>query len=239
MKFLVVSPSQLEGPRVTFTDEQQRYLGKVLRLREGDSVEVVVAGQGRALTGRLEPARKHALALLVTDERPLPPPARPALGLAVGLIKQPRLEAVVRMATELGVARLALLACERAVVDWSEGGRESRLAEIAVSACQQSGNPYPPVIEPPVPVAAFVETERRRATLVIAVAAGGSALSDLSVPREDLTLMTGPEGDFTPAERAAAEDAGAYPLTLSGHVLRAESASLVLAALFLDRLGRL
>ena len=239
MRFLIVSEGQVAAGRVTFTDDQQRYLAKVLRQRAGDALEVVVAGRGEALAGRLEPAPRNALALAVESTRALPPPPRPALTLAVGLIKQPRLELVVRLATELGVARLALLSAERAVVDWSERGRETRLADIAISACQQSGNPYPPAIERPVPVAAFVDAERARSTLVIAVAEGGNALANLTVPRADLALLIGPEGDFTPAERTAAEDAGAFPLTLSGHVLRAESAAVVLGTLFLDRLGRL
>lgn len=240
MRFLVVPAHQREGARITFAPDQEKYLTRVLRKRAGDRLEVVVAGAGVLVEGQLEAARRGALVLAIASERALPPPPAPALTLAVGLIKGPRLETVVRVATEMGVARLALLSCERAVVDWSQGGREERLTDIAVAACQQSGNPYPPAIERPGPVAAFVHSEAARATLVLAVAAGGAPLADLTVPADcPLTLLVGPEGDFTPEEIDCARAAGARPLTLSGHVLRAESAALVLATLMLERLGRL
>lgn len=232
----MVSPSQVSGTRITFDVEQERYLSKVLRLRSGDLLEVVIAGTGRSVTGRLEAARR-GLALSIETERALPPPPGPALTLAMGLIKGPRLEAVVRAATELSVNALALIATERAVVDWSHGGREDRLAGIAVSASQQSGNAYPPAITCYDSVAAFCDSWK--GALVIAVAEGGGRLDAVPRATGPLALLIGPEGDFTPEEQATARAHGAIPLTLTCPVLRAETAATVLATLMLERLGRL
>ena len=237
MRFLVVDAAQVDGGRVSFDPEQEQYLARVLRLRAGDSVEVVVAGAGRALTGTLEAVRR-GFALRVTGERALPAPPAPALTLAMGLIKGPRLETVVRMATELGVNRLALVACARAVVDWSKGGREDRLAQIAVAASQQSGNAYPPVLERYASVAEFVASAR--GTLVIAVAQGGGRLGHATVPADrELAVLVGPEGDFTAEEVGIATAAGGLAVTLTCPILRAESAALVLGTLMLEKLGRL
>lgn len=236
MRFLVIAPDQLASGRVSFDVEQDRYLTRVLRRKAGDALEVVVAGEGRALTGRLEAGRR-GLALAVASERALPPPPTPELTLAMGLIKGPRLEAVVRMATELGVNQLALLACEHAVVDWSKGGREDRLADIAVSASQQSGNPYPARIARFASVPAYLASAP--VTRVIAVAHGGASPAQLVIPGDQpLALLVGPEGDFSASEIEAAVSAGAQTLTLSCPVLRAETAALVLCALMLDRLNR-
>lgn len=235
MRFLVVAPAQVAGDRIAFDADQERYLTKVLRRRPGDALEVVIAGTGRAVTGRLEAARR-GVALQVEAERALPPPPGPPLTLAMGLIKGPRLETVVRAATELGVNALALIACERAVVDWSKGGREDRLESIAVAACQQSGNAYPPAIHRHASVAAFCA--QWSGALVLAVAEGGDRLA--AVPRADgpLAVLVGPEGDFTPDEQAAARAAGAVAVTLTCPILRAETAAQVLATLMLERLGR-
>jgi 16S rRNA (uracil1498-N3)-methyltransferase len=41
-----------------------------------------------------------------------------------------------------------------------------------------------------------------------------------------VTVLVGPEGDFTPEESAAALAAGAIPVTLGPMILRAETAAL-------------
>ena len=43
---------------------------------------------------------------------------------------------------------------------------------------------------------------------------------------QSLCMWIGPEGDFTPEEIAAAETAGALPITLGRRVLRAETAAI-------------
>lgn len=161
--------------------------------------------------------------------------------MVMGLIRGPKLETVVRAATELGVARLSLVCAERTVVDWSQGGREDRLEGIAVSACQQSGNPYPPKIELFDSLsAALSHGIPAGSAIVLAAAAGGQPLSVLRVvAQRPMAICIGPEGDWTPEEVLMARSAGADLLTLSGYVLRAESAALVIASLMLARLGRL
>lgn len=241
MRFLVIDPAQVEAETVRFTREQEHYLSRVLRKHEGDTIEVVVAGAGRVLAGPLSAGKRGTLTLWVSSERELPPPPSPPLTLVMGLIRGPRLEAVVRTATELGVARLSLVSAERAVVDWSKGGREDRLAGIAIAACQQSGNPYPPKIERFDSLASALSFGiDPQGTVILGVASGGQSLAALRVRADrPVAILIGPEGDWSPDEVLRARGAGADCLTLSGHVLRAESAALVLAALMLARIGRL
>lgn len=239
MRFLVIEPDQLKDVTVRFTREQAHYLTRVLRKTAGDTVEVVLAGQ-RTLSGRLVSGAREALMLSVQKERPLPPPPVPALTLAMGLIRGPKLEAVVRTATELGIARIALISTDRAVVDWSKGGREERLADIVVSAAQQSGNLYPPSIERFDAVEDALTRGRQAGSMVVmAIAAGGAPISAMAAsPDIPVMLFVGPEGDFSDKEIGEAREAGASLVTLNGPILRAESAALVLATLMLDRMGR-
>jgi 16S rRNA (uracil1498-N3)-methyltransferase len=231
MRFLVIEPDQLKDVTVRFSREQAHYLKRVLRKNAGDTLEVVLAGQ-RTLVGRLVSGAREALMLNVHEERPLPPPPRPELTLAMGLIRGPKLEAVARMATEVST--------ERAVVDWSRGGREERLADIVVSAAQQSGNLYPPTLERYDSVADALARGRTPGSMVVmAIADGGAPISAMAAsPDIPVMLFIGPEGDFSDAEVRQAREAGASLVTLNGPVLRAESAALVLATLMLDRMGR-
>jgi 16S rRNA (uracil1498-N3)-methyltransferase len=47
---------------------------------------------------------------------------------------------------------------------------------------------------------------------------------------QDVVLMVGPEGGFSPGEEDAAIAAGAIPLTMGARVLRTETAALAAAA---------
>jgi 16S rRNA (uracil1498-N3)-methyltransferase len=235
MRFLAVTSDQVQGDRVTLTPEQEQHLVRVLRRRAGDPVRAVVAGTGRALECTIEAVRRgHALA--IAREEALPPPPAPALTLAVGRLKGPKLETVVRAATELGVARVLVVASEHSVgVEAAE--RSGRWSAIALSASQQSGNPYPPAVEPVAGVDELVRSIAG-ASLVVGVATDAPAFRDLALPAADAVLAVGPEGDWSAAELAAFDHARAHRVRLAGHVLRAETACVVLATLVLDRLGR-
>jgi 16S rRNA (uracil1498-N3)-methyltransferase len=256
MRFLLVPAAQAPGPglaRIPLTPEQQHHLTHVLRRGPGDTVDVVVAGRRMRLAARiaraaLPPARAsrgaRALELAVESEEPLPPAPRPALVLAVGLLKAAKLDAAVRMATELGLAGVALVRTERSVTDAGPAGpspeRLRRLEQIAWNACQQSGNTDPPALTWAPSVDALLAARPPGCDLVVAVASGGERLAALAPdPDRDQMLVVGPEGDLSPEEVSRARAAGARTLTLAGPVLRAETACPVLAALLLARMGRL
>ena len=52
----------------------------------------------------------------------------------------------------------------------------------------------------------------------------GTSLPPFSTPR--LLVLIGPEGDFAPEEIAAAQQAGAYPISLGSLILRCETAAI-------------
>ena len=52
--------------------------------------------------------------------------------------------------------------------------------------------------------------------------------------RENVTVIVGPEGDFSPEETAFMTEHGAMPVSLGGLILRAETAAAVVVALVCD-----
>jgi 16S rRNA (uracil1498-N3)-methyltransferase len=241
MRFLMVRPEQVSGDSVSFTPDQQHYLVRVLRRNAGDATTCVLAGTA-TLELILAAGPRKSLLGHVRSRTPVPPPPSPALSLAVGLLKGNKLDGIIREITELGLARLIPLQCERAMAHWPEGThRLERLADLAVAACQQSGNLHPPIIEAPISVEALLARERAAGHgLVMAMAAGGIRPSALTLPSDQhQVLLIGPEGDFTPGEMAHFEKAAGRPITLFGNVLRSETACVVLSTLLLARMGRL
>jgi 16S rRNA (uracil1498-N3)-methyltransferase len=242
VRFLLIEPAQLQEDVVFFDRQQSHYLLRVLRKSQGDPLTVIVASKGTALDGRIVLRKRGNLSLEVGARKVLPAPPSPALTLAVGVLKENKLEEVARQATELGVARLALIATERAVPRRiASEGRSGRIEEIVWNACQQSGNPYPPAISHHDSVGAFLEQSSGcRAGLIVAVADSGGGLVDLCIDsHQDQILMVGPEGDFTCREVEQVIGAGGRSLTIAGQILRSETACVVLSTLVLDRMGRL
>lgn len=196
------------------------HLGRVLRLRLGESVGVS-DGAGRwrpcvvAVAGdvRLEPVGP------VVAE---PAPQRP-ITIGFSLVKGERPELVVQKLTELGVDRILPLAAARSVVRWDpERALRGvvRLRQVAREAAMQARRVRLPEV-------ADLET-----VVWAAQAAGpGGALCDqgghspLGLDRP--TLLIGPEGGWDPAELGC----GLPRIGLGPTTLRAETAAIAAAVL--------
>jgi len=147
--------------------------------------------------------------------------------LACAVLARQRMLFVAQKATELGVSRIVPLLTERSV---PASGLAHEKAHAwpgqIVRAAKQCRRSSLPEIAPPATLAAFLASPAARADLVLLLDnVGGTAPSADARPRR-LVLLTGPEGGFSDAERAALEGR-AVPWLLGGRVLRAETAALV------------
>ena len=107
-----VRPEAVSGTRVVLDAEEARYLRRVLRLRVGDLVRAL-DGHGRELTVRLTALGTRSAEGEILDSAT---PARESplhLTLAQGLPKADKLETIIRMSTELGVAAVVPLLTSR------------------------------------------------------------------------------------------------------------------------------
>jgi 16S rRNA (uracil1498-N3)-methyltransferase len=193
-------------------DDALHHLRRVLRLRTG---EIVCATDGRGAWGLTEFTGDADLA--PTGSAGHQPRPEPELTVAFVPVKGDRPELVVQKLTEVGVDRILICSSERAVVRW-DGDRATRhrdrLRRVAAEASQQCRRLWLPEVD--------------QAELADLVAAG-AVLADLGGrPPEagDRTVVIGPEGGWSPAERAGAPAVG-----LGTNVLRAETAAITAGVL--------
>ncbi|MFT3855023.1 MAG: RsmE family RNA methyltransferase [Ilumatobacteraceae bacterium] len=202
----------LELPELDERDTH--HLGRVLRLRDGQSV-TVSDGRGRWRTavwraGAVEP-----------DGETCGPSPRPAVTIAAAIPKGDRLEWMVQKLTEVGVDGITLVDCHRSVVRWDAaraGAQRARLTRIVRDAAMQSRRTWLPELAGPVPLVSVLDGD---GAVVVADPAG--AVFDVAAP---VTVVVGPEGGFTPDEVA-----GAQLVALGDHVLRVETAAVVAVVL--------
>ena len=224
------APPPLTAGPVTLTGTEAKHLAAVLRLGAGDAVELF-DGAGRRAAGTVRAVRgKGVKTAAEVDCGPVaetPPPAAP-LTLAVAPPKGDRFRWLVEKATELGVARVVPLVCERSTVDPS-GGKLDKLRATALAACKQCRRDRLPEIAEPVGFDDFLRTCGPATLLHV------SGDRWTAPPPGPHAALIGPEGGFTDAEVAAASDAGVAVASFATPILRTETAAVAAAAVFAAR----
>ena len=219
-------PDDLSGGRpILLADAQGRYLTQVMRRGPGDEV-LVFNGRDGEWRARIVVAGKRATTLEVVDQvRVQPPPG--GIVLVMALVKRTPLETTVAKAVELGVSEIRLVTTERTNADHT---RMDRLEAIAAEAAEQTGRLDVPRLQAPAPLSRVLEALGGGGPLVFCDEAGEApplleALGGL--PKGPLAILVGPEGGFSPAERAGLRArVGTIPVSLGPRILRADTAAL-------------
>jgi 16S rRNA (uracil1498-N3)-methyltransferase len=250
--FRAFSPLTAAAPaEITLEPEESHHLVAVNRAPAGATV-VVFNGRGTEWTCALRGADRRAARLEVQAARQAPP--RPhALTLAQALPKGGGMDAIVAKATELGAARIVPLESERTQVHLGAERGDRKLAKwrtAAIEAAKQCGNPWLPEIGPVQTLADFLKgavpaaelrllasLEPGARSLAAALAAWRAGRTPGAAPASAAWLI-GPEGDFSPAEHAAARAAGFAGVTLGPWVLRCETAAVAALSVLAYELGR-
>ncbi len=204
--------ASLDAPELHPDDAH--HLGRVLRIGARDAISVS-DGAGRWATARLD--HGALVDVVVADE------VAPAsnVHIAASIPKGDRCEWMVQKLTELGVARITLIECERSVVRWDAPRAErqlDRLRRVAREAAMQSRRAWLPSIEG---VTAFTEVATRPG--VVLAEPDGPAADEVT----PACVIVGPEGGFSPAELAM----DVPRMSLGSTVLRVETAAIVAAVL--------
>ena len=224
----------LAGQPVTVPRAQAHYLGNVMRLAPGDTVEVFDGCSG-GWEATVETLGKRD-GVLTPQRQVRPQRDPPDLWLLFAPIKKSRTDFVVEKAAELGVARILPVLTRRTN---SERVRVDRLQAHAVEAAEQCGSTFvPPVAEPATLDAVLGGWPAERA-LVFA----DEGLSDdpswgrggegATMPPAPAAVLIGPEGGFAPDERARIRAMPqAAPVSLGPRILRADTAAVAALTLW-------
>lgn len=226
-RFFLSSPPR-DGHAV-LDGQEARHLTRVMRCRVGDEV-VVFDGGGSAWPARVARIGRDDVALEVGEPVYDPERSRGRVTLAVALPKGDRQKWLVEKLTELGVDSLVPLTTNRGVAEATPAAIE-RLERSVIEACKQCGRNTLMRIESPRgldDVLAHCGVD----TMAFLADGSGDPFDHSLVAGRPAVVLVGPEGGFTPEERAAAEALGATRLSLGPYILRVETAAIAAAARF-------
>ena len=210
---------------LTLPESDSAHCARVLRLNAGDTIFVVDGAGHRHGCVITSPHHKHTTVEIV-DTVFIPKHWDFKVTVAIAPPKNSdRLEWFVEKAVEIGIDRIVLIRCARSE---RKDVRADRVEKIMVSAMKQSLKTYLPELTPMTPLADFLAEPREGMTFM--------GYCDREIPRRsfvreclpgsDVTVLIGPEGDFTPDEVEAAMKAGFVPVTFGESRLRTETAAL-------------
>jgi 16S rRNA (uracil1498-N3)-methyltransferase len=233
---LYVAQDLHENAQIAVAAQHVHYLAHVMRVRAGDELLAFNGRDGEWRMRVLDISRRAASLLALGLERPQT--IGPDLDLLIALVKRARLDTIVEKAAELGARRVGPLITERASADHTN---LDRLRAIAMEAAEQTGRLDVPDISPPARLAEVLAGWSADRRLMFCDEAGGAEpilVALASAQAGPWTILIGPEGGFSPDERAAVRAVpGAVPVSLGPRVLRADTAAISALSLWQASLG--
>ncbi|MBD0262103.1 MAG: 16S rRNA (uracil(1498)-N(3))-methyltransferase [Tolypothrix sp. T3-bin4] len=223
---IAIAPSQLQQNQILLTPQQQHYLGRVLRLCDGDHF-IAMDGKGKWWLAQLQGEEAQILEILSVETE-----LSVSITLMVALPKGNGFDEVVRCSTELGVACIAPVVSDRTLLNPSPQKLE-RWRRIASEAAEQSERSFVPTILEPVSFDAALSSF---ATQQKYICEGRGNYPHLKTcfhnqGQMSIVIATGPEGGWTEKEIDNAIQAGFQPVSLGRRILRAVTAPIVALSL--------
>ncbi|AYA36255.1 16S rRNA (uracil(1498)-N(3))-methyltransferase [Hymenobacter oligotrophus] len=217
------APGLSGGNTYTLPEDESKHAVRVLRLREGDAVELI-DGAGSIYQAEVAEAEAKRCQLRIVQQQQVPRRAY-QVHVAVAPTKNlDRMEWLVEKATEVGIDRLSFMRCARSE---RRELKLERLERIAVSALKQSGQAWLPQLDELTDFATFVHSLDPATTFIAHLAEGERiSLAQVAAAGNRCCILIGPEGDFTPEEIELALGRGIRPVTLGHTRLRTETAAL-------------
>lgn len=221
-----------EGAEVRLESQAAHYLTGVLRLKAGAPVALFDdrTGEWRAViaqTGKRD-------AILRVEAHLRPREDVPDLWLLAAPIKKGRIDWMAEKACELGVARFAPVITRRTVIDRVN---LDRLRAHMIEAAEQCERTALPVLAEPAKLEAVLRDWPAERALIFADEEGGVPLLEAARPGR-AAILIGPEGGFTPDERAAIRAVPqAVAVSLGPRILRADTAMAAAVSLWMAAAG--
>jgi 16S rRNA (uracil1498-N3)-methyltransferase len=212
--------------RIELNEDAAHYVRSVLRLKQEQTL-TLFNGTGGEFLGRFSEVSRKTVRVEIEHfiDRDVESPLLVKLGL--GISRGDRMDWAVQKAVELGVNHLTPLTTERCVVKFNDDKKQQRQQHwqhIVQHATEQSGRTRLPQLDSVEQLSDWLSQQQGLRVFLDPYAE--NCLIDLEPQDATVTLLSGPEGGFSDAERQLAKSAGFIAVRLGARILRTETAAL-------------
>lgn len=214
-----IPPETPDQPEIQLPPDEAHHAIHVVRVQTGENVSLF-DGQGREILGTVTQATKRAVTIRTGEVRQIPRPKSELTLLQAWLHRDKTTEFVIRRGTELGVSRFIFF---RAQHSEKTPRMNPKWDRIVIEACKQCGHVWLPTFRCAKNLEDALDTIE--GDLLIAAMHRPAIPLSHAVGTNPITLLVGPEGDFSHPEIEAAIAHGAQCISLGETTFRAEVAA--------------
>ncbi|MBP6527537.1 MAG: 16S rRNA (uracil(1498)-N(3))-methyltransferase [Prevotella sp.] len=207
--------------------EEATHALRVLRLKSGDEM-FIMDGTGNFYHAEVSLATNKKCLYEIKETLPQHKTWKGHIHLAIAPTKNmDRIEWMTEKVTEIGFDELSFLNCafsERKVL------RTERIEKIVVSAVKQSRKPWKPIVNEMIPFKDFISMPREGRKFIAHCyqeIEKHDLFDIINKEKENVTILVGPEGDFSIEEVRLAIENGYESISLGQSRLRTETAGLM------------
>ena len=235
-RFLIKKINPVGNEIILDDIEQVHHLKNVLRIRPGEIVGIF-DGSGNEFISSVVEVTVNEIKLAIKEKKISPEPGI-KITVACAIPKNVKMDDIVDKLTQLGVKSIIPLETERVIVrldKQKKAERKKRWEKIALSALKQSQRNEMVEIKEVSSLKEVIDWSKDFDLKLIPTLEGGRAalkkvFNSISKKIDNLIILIGPEGDFSPSEIARAKEAGFLPVGLGSGVLRVDTAAIAVVS---------
>ena len=212
-------------PLYTLNDEESKHCVRVLRLHQGDTLHLT-DGRGSLHRCEIVEAHQHHCTVKIVETQSEYGRRPYSLTMAVAPTKNiDRYEWFLEKATEVGVDRIVPIECDHSERRTIKHEREER---VITSAVKQSIKAYHPTLDEMTDVKKLISAPFEGRKFIAHCDSSFKKrdyLPSIIKKSENILILIGPEGDFSPEEIKFALENGFEAISLGNQRLRTETAA--------------
>lgn len=229
-RFFVDAADVGENSIFIYSKEDIKHMGKVLRLKEGDKIEISDSAQWE-YQAEICAMEADVVEALILDKQKFAREPEARVTLFQGIPKQSKMETIIQKSVELGMFSLTPVFMERTVVvdKGNFSKKQQRWQRIAAESVKQCRRGIIPEIKDPLKLPNVIQALSAFDLVLFPYEnETGRTIKDSLRSQEkrpkDIALIIGPEGGFSQQEAEMLKQAGADRVSLGKTILRTETA---------------
>lgn len=235
-----VPRENIDGDTIRIGGEDVVHIKRVLRMREGDTLNMCDSSGCDYLAKIREIGEKDIfLDVLEKKKSETEPPVK--VTLFQGIPKAGKMDYIIQKTTELGIFEIVPSVLSRCVVKLDGDKKIKRWQKISEEAAKQSGRGIIPEIKEPMNLKeAIEELKKFDLAFVPYECEEENCLRDILKSKDDIKtvgFMIGPEGGFEKSEIDLLVENGITPISLGKRILRTETAGEAVLSMVMYEIG--
>jgi 16S rRNA (uracil1498-N3)-methyltransferase len=241
MQKFILSPECIDNQTAVIKGQDAKHIYKVLRLRPKDAIHLT-NGQGTDYEGHVLCAGPGEIEVCLTAQHPSTTESSLRLTVCCGMLKDKKMDLVIKHLTQLGIVEWIPFFCERAIPTPDSSRlvkRTERWQTIARESIKQCQRSCLVSISEPKQFQNVLEHADSFQQKIAFWEKSSLPLTHLPAAPSDsrVIILIGPEGGFTDMEISLAQKRGFKAYSLGPRILRAETAAICAATLIQHLLG--